>query len=95
VLPKLAVTTYRAAVAAVTSPSPATFARAQELQDVLTEADWIIVKAGIGGTKYALDAHIEMGLGGVPRTPLPGASEAVKKMVDSGLKKALELEKSL
>jgi dihydrodipicolinate synthase/N-acetylneuraminate lyase len=95
VLPKLAVATYRAAVEAVTSPSPTTFARAQELQDILTEADWIVVKAGIGGTKYALDVHVEQGLGGVPRAPLPAASESVKKMVDEGLKKAFELEKTL
>jgi dihydrodipicolinate synthase/N-acetylneuraminate lyase len=95
VLPKLAVAAYNAAAEAVKSPSPATFARAQELQDILTEADWVIVKAGIGGTKYALDKYVQQGLGGVPRKPLPPATDAIKKMVDQGIKKALELEKTL
>lgn len=61
----------------------------------VSRADWCIVKAGIGGTKYALDKHIEQGLGGYPRTPIPEADEAVMKMVDSGMQEALALEASL
>lgn len=62
---------------------------------LVSEADWVIVKAGIGGTKYALESLVQAGLGGVVRKPLPEASEAVKKMVDEGLVNAMAMENSL
>lgn len=61
----------------------------------MAEADWAIVKAGIGGTKYALNHFIEEGLGGVPRKPLQFAGEDVKEMLEVKLKEALEYERSL
>lgn len=61
----------------------------------VSEADWVVVKSGIGGTKYALDSLVEKGLGGAARRPLPQATDAIKKMVDEGLKEAWALEQSL
>lgn len=61
----------------------------------VSNADWCIVKAGIGGTKYALDHFIQAGLGGVPRKPLPLADEACKAMVDAGMIESIALENSL
>jgi hypothetical protein len=58
-------------------------------------ADWTIVKAGIGGTKHALDAYVEKGLGGNPRYPLPRADKATMRMVDNDLRKVWEYECSL
>lgn len=68
---------------------------ALELQDIVSDADWAIVKAGIGGTKYALEEYIQKGLGGVPRSPLPPASEEIKSMLAKELKRAIEYENSL
>jgi len=68
---------------------------ARHLQDIVAEADWAIVKAGIGGTKYAMNHYIEEGLGGVPRTPLPYVNDGVEAMLESGLKRALAYENSL
>jgi hypothetical protein len=61
----------------------------------VSTADWIIVKAGIGGTKYALDSYVEKGLGGKPRQPLPPVDEATMRMVDSELRATWEYEESL
>jgi hypothetical protein len=61
----------------------------------VAEADWVVVKAGIGGTKYAMDAYVQEGLGGVPRAPLPHASTAIKAMLATGLKRAVAYENSL
>jgi hypothetical protein len=55
----------------------------------------VVVKAGIGGTKYAMDAYVQEGLGGVPRAPLPHASTAIKAMLATGLKRAVAYENSL
>lgn len=54
----------------------------------VSEADWVIVKAGIGGTKYALDKFVAPGLGGVPRKPLPIADDATRSLIDRGMKAA-------
>lgn len=70
-------------------------AAALEIQDIVTEADWVIVKAGIPGTKYALDSLVQNGLGGAARKPLPETSAAIKKMVDEGMARAMAYENSL
>lgn len=62
---------------------------------IVSNADWCIVKAGIGGTKYALDHFIQAGLGGVPRKPLPLADKACKAMVDEGMIESIAYENSL
>ena len=61
----------------------------------MAEAEWVTVKAGIGGTKYALNHYIAENLGGVPRKPLQLVNNEIKLMVEAKLQKALEYEKSL
>ncbi|KAK9495386.1 hypothetical protein V1508DRAFT_186445 [Lipomyces doorenjongii] len=95
VFPKLIVSLYKAVADFVADPTAEKLARATELQDVVTEADWVIVKAGISGTKYALEKFIQPGLGGVTRSPLPAVDEGVKAMVDKFLVRAVSLENSL
>jgi dihydrodipicolinate synthase/N-acetylneuraminate lyase len=95
VFPKLIVSLYKAITDFVAAPSPEKLARATELQDIVTEADWIIVKAGISGTKYALDRFVEKGLGGVTRSPLPPVDEGVKSLVDKALGRAFAIENGL
>jgi len=95
VIPKTIVKLYETSIAALASGDPKKMEEARKLQDLISETDWIIVKAGIGGTKYAMNRFIESGLGGVPRKPLPLASEAVQSMVDKGIKNAIEYENSL
>ena len=51
VIPKTIVKLYNTAVEAIKTCDPKLFAQAQELQVLVAEADWCIVKAGIGGTK--------------------------------------------
>lgn len=83
---------------AIETGSPADWAAALEVQDIVSEADWVIVKAGINGTKYALDQYCSEGgvkLGGYVRSPLPQANDATKKLVDEGMKEALAYEASL
>lgn len=62
---------------------------------LVSDADWCIVKAGIGGTKYALDHFIAQGLGGEPRNPLPSAEAATRTMVDKGMAVSIAYEKTL
>jgi hypothetical protein len=61
----------------------------------VAEADWAIVKGGIGGTKYALDKYVQEGLGGVTRIPLLPPNDSVKAMLDAPMRRALEYENSL
>ncbi|KAF7376464.1 putative dihydrodipicolinate synthase [Mycena sanguinolenta] len=95
VIPKTIVKLYDTAVSALATGNGEQLEAARELQDLVAEADWAIVKAGIGGTKYAMDTYVQEGLGGVPRTPLPHASAGIKTMLASGLKRALAYENSL
>ncbi|KAJ7217707.1 putative dihydrodipicolinate synthase [Mycena pura] len=96
IIPKTIVKLYDTAVAALAPGGNAEqLDAARELQDLVTEADWAVVKAGIGGTKYAMDTYIQPGLGGVPRTPLPPPGPAIKSILATGLKRALAYENSL
>jgi hypothetical protein len=61
----------------------------------VSKADWAIVKAGIGGTKYVMDKYVEQGLGGRSRLPIPEASEEIKAMCDKELVEAVAVENSL
>lgn len=68
---------------------------ALKLQDRVARSDFIIVKAGIQGTKHALDYFVHPGLGGKSRLPLGPATPEVKKMVEEELKEDWEFECSL
>lgn len=61
----------------------------------VARSDFIIVKAGIQGTKHALDHFVEKGLGGVARLPLGELSDATRKMVEQDLKEDWEFESRL
>jgi hypothetical protein len=73
----------------------AALAEAVELQDRVARSDFIIVKAGIQGTKHALDHFVQKGLGGVARSPLGPVTPEVVKMVEEELKEDWEFECSL
>ena len=116
-IPKTIVKLYATATAALKSGNPKDLQEALKIQDIVSTADWCIIKAGassalrkrvgessvliprgvvgIAGTKYALDAYVENGLGGFVRKPLPEADAACKAMVDKGIKAALAYENSL
>ncbi|KAK9454594.1 hypothetical protein V1511DRAFT_401397 [Dipodascopsis uninucleata] len=94
VFPKLIVKLYDAIVDYLAVPTAEKLAVVQDLQQTVSFADWAIVKAGIPGTKYAMD-KIAPGLGGVCRSPLPPISPAVKALVDDDLAKAFDIEASL
>jgi len=95
VIPKTIVKLYKTATAALETGDKKLMAEALKIQDIVSDADWCIVKAGIGGTKYALDKFVQAGLGGNPRKPLPPADDAIKAMVDKGMKASIAYENSL
>jgi dihydrodipicolinate synthase/N-acetylneuraminate lyase len=98
VIPKTMVKLYDLTTKAIESGSKADWDAALAVQDVVAEADWVMVKAGIAGTKYALDTYCsESGpkLGGLVRSPLPQISDASRKIVDEGMVEALKYEAGL
>jgi len=95
VIPKTIVKLYKTSIAAIESGDAKLFAEAQKIQDIVSDADWAIVKGGIGGTKYALDKFVQAGLGGSVRKPLPEADDATKAMLDKGMKVSIAYENSL
>jgi dihydrodipicolinate synthase/N-acetylneuraminate lyase len=93
-IPKTIVKLYQTALRALTTHDPESMTQTLDLHRRVAEADWIIVKAGISGTKLALDVYVEQGLGGVVRRPLPKVDQGVRELVDQ-LKGAWEFEQSL
>ncbi|KAL7419169.1 hypothetical protein Q5752_006005 [Cryptotrichosporon argae] len=94
VFPKTMRRLYEQSVAGLKGDSVA-LAEALELQDRVARSDFIIVKAGIQGTKHALDHFVAPGLGGAARSPLGPCSDAVKKMVEDELAEDWAFEQSL
>ncbi|GAA5839423.1 hypothetical protein JCM9279_005935 [Rhodotorula babjevae] len=95
IAPKTCIKLYRDAQAALTadSISASTFASLQEQQLVCSRADWVIIKGGINGPKFALERL--NGYGGKPRKPLlPMDGAAGEKMLES-LEEVLAVERSL
>ena len=72
-----------------------TLQKALELQDRVARADFTIVKAGIAGTKHALDCFVSRGLGGVCRLPLGPVTGAVREMIEIQLAGDWQFEQSL
>ncbi|KAL8277828.1 hypothetical protein RQP46_009811 [Phenoliferia psychrophenolica] len=95
VIPKTIVKLYATATAALKTGDPKLMQEALKLQDIVSTADWCIIKAGIAGTKLAMDLYVEKGLGGAPRKPLPAADAACQAMLEKGLQTAVAFEKSL
>ncbi|KAK4687802.1 4-hydroxy-2-oxoglutarate aldolase, partial [Tremellales sp. Uapishka_1] len=94
VFPKTIQKLYKASIAGLAGDAKA-LQEAMELQKRITRSDWIIVKVGIQGTKYALDTFVEKGLGGTVRSPLGPITDATKKIVDEQLKEDWEFESKL
>lgn len=68
-------------------------AEAMELQKLLSDADWVLSKSSIPGTKSALQSYL--GYGGYPRRPLGRPTEAQVQAVADEMKEAMEVERSL
>ncbi|KAL4868847.1 hypothetical protein BDV12DRAFT_90626 [Aspergillus spectabilis] len=86
VIPKLCVQVF-------TLWSEGKITEAIEAQGLLSQADWVLTKAAIPGTKSAIQSYY--GYGGYPRRPLGRLSDAQVKAVADGIKEALDVELSL
>lgn len=68
-------------------------AEAMQAQQQLSDADWVLTKAAIPGTKSAIQSYY--GYGGYPRRPLARLSDAQARTIADKIKGALEFELSL
>ncbi|PWN42688.1 aldolase [Ceraceosorus guamensis] len=91
IFPRLLVQTYKSAQEAVQSPSKETLSKAQELQALVSRADWAFMKGGIGGTKWVLRRYYDDV--GEARRPLQPATQAVQDMLEKELRDALDWER--
>ncbi|KAA8908202.1 hypothetical protein FN846DRAFT_680214 [Sphaerosporella brunnea] len=66
---------------------------ARQAQLKLSKGDWILSKAGIPGTKSAIQSYF--GYGGYPRAPLSRISEAQVQQIKDDIKELMEWEMSL
>ncbi len=64
-----------------------------EQQQLLSEADWILTKSSIPGTKSTIETYY--GYGGYARRPLGRLSSHDAKMVADGIKNAIDKERTL
>lgn len=86
---------YKDTLAALSGDDSVSLAAAQELQGIVSRADWTLQKVGISGTKYALEQL--RGYGGAPRRPLLPFDEADGKgqKLLADLQEILAIEKKL
>ncbi|BGP39850.1 hypothetical protein JCM10450v2_003823 [Rhodotorula kratochvilovae] len=93
IFPKTCLKLYRDTVASLSGKADP--AAAAALQGVVSRADWVLVKGGISGTKYALSQV--RGYGGVPRRPLLpfDAADGKGEKVVAELQEILKIENSL
>lgn len=95
-IPKTIVQLYATAVEALEGGDRGSWERARGMQDRVAGVDWVLIKGGIPGTKYALDRYVQKGLGGVCRSPLPPVGEDVVALCEGDvLARAMEYENSL
>lgn len=66
---------------------------AVEAQGLLSQADWVLTKTAIPGTKSALQSYY--GYGGYARRPLGRLSQEQAQAVAEGIKDAMEVERNL
>lgn len=64
-----------------------------QVQGLLSDADWVLTKYGVAGTKSALQSLY--GYGGYARRPLGRLSKEQEKAIVDGTKDAMELERKL
>ncbi|KAJ9125496.1 hypothetical protein QFC22_000457 [Naganishia vaughanmartiniae] len=94
IIPKTMVKLYNVGKKAIDTGDREAETEALELHRRVAAADWIVVKAGISGTKLALETFVGQGCGGVPRKPLPRATEETVKLVED-LRPFWEFESTL
>lgn len=94
IIPKTIVKLYDVAKKAIETGDRDAQAEALDLHRRVAAADWIVAKAGISGTKLALDTFVGKGMGGVPRKPLPRANDDTARLVED-LRPYWEFETSL
>ncbi|KAM0754553.1 dihydrodipicolinate synthase [Meredithblackwellia eburnea MCA 4105] len=95
VIPKTIVKLYKTSTAFLETGDLKLLEEARKIQDIVTFAEWAIIKGGIPGTKYALDHFVEKGLGGNSRKPIPAVDAATKESIEKNLKAAVAFENSL
>lgn len=69
-------------------------AQIEKLMSV-ARSEFVLTKASIQGTKYAMDHFVEKGAGGVARLPLGVLTDALREMVENDLKEDWEFESTL
>ncbi|SJX64737.1 uncharacterized protein SRS1_15554 [Sporisorium reilianum f. sp. reilianum] len=91
IIPRTLVALYNLTADAVRSKDFDKLQAAQKLQQAVSHADWVLFKAGIPGTKCALDRwYYEYG---VCRMPLQPASKEVKAMLEAELQEVMKIER--
>ncbi|KAI0133620.1 dihydrodipicolinate synthetase [Xylariales sp. AK1849] len=66
---------------------------AREMQDIVSQGDWVAIQSGVVGVKAGLQAW--MGYGGYARSPLPKPTAEQVKNLKEGFQGLVLLEKSL
>lgn len=66
---------------------------AQEMQDIVSQGDWVAIQSGVIGVKSGLQSYF--GYGGVGRSPLPQPTAEQAKAWKDGFQELVLLEKSL
>lgn len=69
------------------------YAEAQEMQDIVSQGDWVAIQSGVVGVKAGLQAWT--GYGGYARSPLPRPTAEQIKGLKEGFRELVALEKSL
>jgi 4-hydroxy-2-oxoglutarate aldolase len=69
------------------------YSEAQEMQEIVSQGDWIAIQGGVVGVKAGLEAW--MGYGGHARSPLPKPTADQSKKWKEGFRELILLEKSL
>ncbi|KAL1851646.1 hypothetical protein VTK73DRAFT_9392 [Phialemonium thermophilum] len=93
--PKTCVKIFRTATEALKTGDFELLRKAQELQDIVTEADSVINKVGFLGIKTAMSIFVDEKFAGGFRRPLSSPGDAVAKELQEGLAKAFQFENSL
>lgn len=93
IIPRTLVHLYNLTKQAIDEKDWTKLQQAQEVQKIVSHADWVLFKAGIPGTKAALERWYYPA--GVCRMPLQPASKEVRAMLETELQQALEFERQL
>lgn len=93
IIPRTLVHLYKLTREAIQEKNWDKLEQAQKLQELVSHADWVLFKAGIPGTKCALQRWYYPA--GVCRMPLQPATKQVQAMLESELVQAIDFERQL